>query len=206
MNIRTITLDQEHYLNKYAEHIPCPSGSSSAMDVVVLGIECVMVLQPSGHHRHCSGMACLKESVTYGRRPSIRRKQNLDQVCWVLDLTKNHWSLSEADAPLLYTLLGLGLQPWSGLRLWSRRAKFRSTLALHVIIFLGFSLFWILNILSYFCEIYFTLPRFPGFWGKPKRSPLTMMACTKTWSDLPVFIVIPITVADPSVLRQRQIY
>jgi hypothetical protein len=173
MDIRTITLDQEHYLNVYAEHIPCPSGSSSAMDVVVLGLEHVKVLKPSDRYRHYLGMMWLKESVTYERRRLIRRQRNLDRDCWVLDLVEEHWFLSEADASLLYMLLGLGPQPWSGLRLRSRCAKIRSVVALPVIIFPGFSPFQILNILSYFRESYFTLPHFPGFWGKPKRSPPT---------------------------------
>jgi hypothetical protein len=61
INIRTITLDQEHYLYVCQEHIPCPSGSLSAMDVVVLGLERIKVLKPSGHHQHCPGMVCMKE-------------------------------------------------------------------------------------------------------------------------------------------------
>jgi hypothetical protein len=35
-------------------------------------------------------------------------------------------------------------------------------------LFLGFLHFWILNIIIHFCEIYFTLPHFLGFGGKPK--------------------------------------
>jgi hypothetical protein len=81
MNIRIVTLDQEHYLNVCQEHIPCLSGSSAAMAVVVLGLERVKVLKPSGHHRHCSGTTCLKESVAYGRRPSIQMQRSLDWVC-----------------------------------------------------------------------------------------------------------------------------
>jgi hypothetical protein len=105
MNVRTVTLDQEHYWiyvnNTYRYQV-------AAMDVVVLGLKHVNVLKPSGHHRHCSGTTCLKESVTCGQRPLIRRQWNLDRVCWVLDLAEEHWSLSETDALLLYTLFGLG--------------------------------------------------------------------------------------------------
>jgi hypothetical protein len=108
MNIRTVTLDQEHYLNVYAKHILCPSGSSSAMDVVVLGLECVKVLKPSGHHRHCPGTTCLKEFVTCGRWPSIRMQRNLDRVCWVLNLAEECWFLSEADAPFYIRCLDWG--------------------------------------------------------------------------------------------------
>jgi hypothetical protein len=128
----------------------------------------VKVLKPSGRHRHYSGMACLKESVACGRQPSIRRQRNLVRVCCVLDLTEERWFLSKADAPLLYTLLRLGPQPWSQLRLRLRRKKFGSVVALPIIIFLGFSLFLDFKHLSYFHEIYFTLPRFSGFQVKPK--------------------------------------
>jgi hypothetical protein len=115
-----------------------------------LGLERVKALKPSGRHRHCSGMACLKESVACGRQPSIRRQRNLVRVCCVLDLTEERWFLSKADAPLLYTLLRLGPQPWSQLRLRLRHKKFGSVVALPIIIFLGFSLFWILNIYPIF--------------------------------------------------------
>jgi hypothetical protein len=54
--------------------------------------------------------------------------------------------------------------------------KLGSAVALPVIIFLEFSLFWILNILSYFCEIHFALPHFLGFRSKPKRSPPTKIS------------------------------
>jgi hypothetical protein len=93
------------------------SSSSSVLDAVVLGLEHVKFLKPSGCHWHRPGTACLKESVACEQQPSIRRQRNLDRVCWVLDLTEECWSLSEADAPLLYTLLRLGPQPWSVLRL-----------------------------------------------------------------------------------------
>jgi hypothetical protein len=141
MNIRTVTLDQEHYLNVYAQHISCPSGSSSAMNVVILGFERVKVLKPSGRHRHCPGMTCLKESVTCGQRPSIRKQRNLDRVCWVLDLAEERWFLSKANTLLLYMLLGLESQPWSGLGLRSRHVKIRSVVVLPVIILLEFSPF-----------------------------------------------------------------
>jgi hypothetical protein len=52
----------------------------------------------------------------------------------MLDLAEE-WFLNEADAPLLYTLLRLGPQPWSGLRLRSKRVKIRSAISLPVIIF-----------------------------------------------------------------------
>jgi hypothetical protein len=141
------------------------------MDVVVLGLGWMKVLKPSRHHQHCSGIACLKGSVTCGQWPSIRRHRKLDRVCWVLDLVEECWFLSEVDAPLLYMLLGLGPQPWSGLCLRSRRAKIGSVVDIFVIIFSRFSLFQIVNILFHFCDIDFTLPRFPGFGGNPQRSP-----------------------------------
>jgi hypothetical protein len=91
--------------------------------------------------------------------------ENLYRVCWVFDLTEEHWILSEAGAPLLYTMLGFRPQPWSGLFLRSRHTKFKSVVALPVIIFLDFLIFQILNIFIHFCEIYFTLNCFPDFRG-----------------------------------------
>jgi hypothetical protein len=35
MNMNVVTLDQECYLNVYQEHIPCPSGSSSVIVVIL---------------------------------------------------------------------------------------------------------------------------------------------------------------------------
>jgi hypothetical protein len=169
MNIRTIALDQEHYLNICQKHIPCPSGSPSTMVVVVLGLERVKVLKPSGHHWHCLGTACLKESVGYGRRPSIRRQQSLDRVCWVWLLTEEHWFPKWGRCtPYLYTLLRLGLQPWSGLHLRSRHAVIQIWIHSSHYHFPGFSHFRILNILSYFREIYFTLPCFLSLRGETK--------------------------------------
>jgi hypothetical protein len=54
-------------------YITVPRGSSSAMNVVVTVFDAVRVkcLIPSGRHWHNPEMACLKESVACGRRPSI---------------------------------------------------------------------------------------------------------------------------------------
>jgi hypothetical protein len=50
LNVSTVTLDQEHYLNVCAQYIPCPSVRSSTI-VVELGLECAKVLKPSGLHQ-----------------------------------------------------------------------------------------------------------------------------------------------------------
>jgi hypothetical protein len=137
------------------------------MDVVILGLEHVKVLKPSGHHWHCPRMVCLKESIACRRRPSIWRRRQLRSSLLGVGSRKG-MLVPKWVAPYLYTLLGLEPQPWSGLHHRSRHARFGSAVALPVIIFLHLHIFRFQTFYPIFVRFTSLSHVFRVLRGKPK--------------------------------------